>query len=238
MEENKFIAYKNRNFMKSIAAREVRILSEYKRFMQMLKQGQIENTIMFFGSARAKKNGKLSKYYKAAERLSKKLTSWTVNEHPIEKRFIIATGGGPGIMEAASRGARNANGKCLSLAVQINGEPMNEYIFPELTMKFHYFFTRKFAMIYPCKAIIAMPGGFGTLDEIFEVLTLRQTQKMTKPIIIILYGSEYWYEVINFEKLIELGTISEKDLKLFHVSNTVEDAYEHLIKNLSLFVNR
>jgi uncharacterized protein (TIGR00730 family) len=153
-----------------------------------------------------------------------------------ERRFVVCTGGGPGIMEAANRGASEAKGLNVGLTISI---PVEEFINPhvtrELSFHFHYFFMRKFWFAYLAKAVIVFPGGFGTLDELFELLTLLQTHKMRKHLPVVLFGTKYWNEVINFDSLIRYGTISSEDVMLLHRTDSVDDAYEFLVGELSKY---
>jgi hypothetical protein len=177
---------------------------------------------------------RMSRYYHEAVELSKKITTWA-NHRPTGSRyFVVCSGGGPGIMEAANRGASEAGGKSSGLCISLPHEQLcNQYITPSLGFEFHYFFMRKYWFVYLAKALVMFPGGFGTLDEMFEVLTLVQTQKVTKPLAIILYGSEYWKHVINFKSMIEWGTISAEDLNLFHICDTPDEAFNTLVDHLN-----
>src|SRR5208337_4722410 len=171
----------------------------------------------------------MARYYEDARRLAYLLTSWSQTLHSRRHRFVVTTGGGPGIMEAANRGAREAGGKTIGLNINLPAEQMpNPYITPELNFEFHYFFMRKLWFAYMAKALVVFPGGFGTFDEMFELLTLAQTEKLAKRISIVVYGKDYWDRVINFQALVDSGTISPKDLELFHWANTPEEAFEVL----------
>ncbi|MFP4368571.1 MAG: LOG family protein [Candidatus Kapaibacterium sp.] len=165
--------------------------------------------------------------------MSEMLAKWSM-KLPKDKRFYICSGGGPGMMEAANRGAQRAKSPTIGLNISLPFEQApNSYITPDLNFEFHYFFMRKFWFVYLCKAIVAMPGGFGTLDEIMELLTLIQTQKITRPIPIILYNSQFWKKLINFEFLVDMGMIAKADLDLFVFADTPEEAYEYLKKKLT-----
>jgi len=181
----------------------------------------------------------LSRYYNDAVELAKRLTSWSKSLDS-NSRFIVCSGGGLGMMEAANRGAREAGGKSIGLNISIPMEQYpNQYISPELNFEFHYFFMRKFWFIYPAKGLIIFPGGFGTLDELFEVLTLLQTKKLTKRLPIIIYGSEYWNKIIDFEAMVKYGTISKKALDLFKFCDTVDEAFTCLTEELTkLYLNQ
>jgi hypothetical protein len=239
-------AYKNLDFLNSKDARTVRILSEYLYPKAQFEEEKVTNTIVIFGSARApspeelsskegrSKNLKLAEYYDATRTLSKRLTEWSKNLNQEDQKYVICSGGGPGIMVAANRGANEAEGKNIALRISLPFENMpNPYVSPELDFEFHYFFTRKFWFSYLSKALVIMPGGFGTLDEFFEILTLIQTGKIKKNLPIVLFGKEYWNKLINFETLVEYGTIDRKDLDLFFLTSSVDDAFEHVTSSLN-----
>ncbi len=176
----------------------------------------------------------MARYYEDAALLSEKLTRWSLGIKDAKKRFYICSGGGPGIMEAANRGAHNAGGPSIGLNISIpfEQEP-NPYMTPELSFEFHYFFIRKFWFFYLGKALVVFPGGFGTMDELFELLTIVQTHKSKKYMPIILYGTKYWNELINFNAMIKWGTISEQDMKLFRFFDDVDAAFEFLKDELT-----
>ncbi len=175
----------------------------------------------------------LSKYYEDARELSKRMTLWSKSLNS-SYRFVVCSGGGPGMMEAANKGALEAKGKSIGLNISIPMEQFpNQYITPELNFDFHYFFMRKFWFVYLAKALVIFPGGFGTLDELFEVLTLIQTEKVKKHLSIIIYGSEYWNEVINFDALVKYGTISKADLDLIKFCDSVDEAFNYLKDELT-----
>ena len=176
----------------------------------------------------------MARYYDDAVVLARKLTEWSRNLEKGQRRFIISTGGGGGIMEAANRGAKEARGLSVGLNISLpfEQEP-NPYITPDLSFDFHYFFMRKFWFVYLAKGLIVFPGGFGTCDELFEVLTLIQTRKTRKPMPVVVYGSDYWNEIINFDALVKRGTIDAKDLKLIHFSDDPQEAFTYLSKELS-----
>ena len=174
-----------------------------------------------------------SRYYEEARELSRRLTQWNNDRAASEIKYIVTSGGGPGIMEAANRGAYDAGGRSVGLGISLPFEPgVNKYTTPELAFEFHYFFTRKYWFLYLCEGLIIFPGGFGTMDELFETLTLIQTQKITKKLPIVLYGTDYWDQVINIDAMVEFGTISAKDLDLIHRSNSVDDAFDYLTREL------
>ena len=182
----------------------------------------------------AKRMQHMARYYQDAVDLSRRLTEWSRATRRPSERFFICSGGGPGIMEAANRGAANAGGRSIGLNIALPFEQMpNEYQSPELAFEFHYFFMRKFWFAYLAKALVIFPGGFGTMDEMFELLTIVQTEKTTKYMPIILYGSEYWKEVINFEALVRWGTIDADDLSLFRFCDTVDETFSYLQSELS-----
>jgi len=250
-------AYLNFDFLKSRGGRALRILAEYIEPETRFEQHKISDTIVFFGSARiqsrkvaeeartaAQKHGgdvahadrmvDMSRYYEEARDLSARLTEWSKGLKGRGKRFVICTGGGPGIMEAANRGAADAKGDNVGLNISLPFEQHeNPYITRELTFDFHYFFMRKFWFSYLAKAVVVFPGGYGTMDELFELLTLISTQKMSKPMPVLLYGSAYWDEVLNLDAMVKYGTISPSDLELFHCVDCVEDAYDFITAKLT-----
>lgn len=230
------LAYKNEAFMESRDARPLRILSEYLYPLSRFRDEKIRDTIVFFGSSRITEDGPLSRYYQEARELARRLTAWSLSLQNTTRRFVVCTGGGPGIMEAANRGAREAGGKTIGLNIGLPMEQWpNPYISPELSFEFHYFFMRKFWFAYLAKALVIFPGGFGTLDELFEMLTLAQTQKLEKKIIIVLYGSDYWKEIINFDALVRYGTISPEDLSLFEYADDPVTAFTILKEGLTKY---
>lgn len=250
-------AYKNLDFIQSRAGRPLRILSEFLEPEERLERHSISDTIVFFGSARirsrevaeqaldsAQKHGgdiqraqqtlEMSRYYEEARDLSRRLTEWSKGLKGRSKRFVICTGGGPGIMEAANRGANDAKGHNVGLNISLPFEQHeNPYISRELTFEFHYFFMRKFWFAYPAKAVVIFPGGYGTLDEFFELMTLISTKKMGKPMPVVLYGTQYWDEIMNLDAMVKYGTISPSDLELFHRTDSVDDALQFITDKLS-----
>jgi uncharacterized protein (TIGR00730 family) len=232
-QHNRLVAYKNDAFIDSPAARSLRILSEYLEPLDHFRREQIRDTIVFFGSARITEDGPMGNYYRDARELARRLTEWSDNVTHSTSRFVICTGGGPGIMEAANRGASDAKGKTVGLNIGLPFEQLpNPYITPELSFEFHYFFMRKFWFAYLAKAMVVFPGGYGSLDELMEILTLVQTKKLNKKIIIVLYGSQFWKEVINFDALVRHGTISPDDLNLFEFADDVDTAQRILQEGL------
>src|SRR5215469_3484017 len=230
------VAYLNETFLESSDARGLRILSEYLEPLSHFRDEKIQDTIVFFGSARITEEGPLTKYYDDARTLARLITEWSKHIESPFRRFVICSGGGPGIMEAANRGAQDAGGKTIGLNIGLPFEQQpNPFITPELSFEFHYFFMRKFWFAYLAKALVIFPGGFGTLDELFELLTLVQTRKLAKKITIVLYGSEYWKEIINFEALLKYGMISPEDLELFHYADDPQSAFEILKVALMMY---
>lgn len=235
-------AYKNLDFLNSRDARTLRILSEYLEPLSRLNRLKVNNTVLFLGSTQAgpeEKGSPLARYYWEAEELSNKLAKWAIKLKPNGKNFVICTGGGPGIMEAANRGAARAGGKSIgmNISLPIMEQKLNPYVSPELGFIFHYFFMRKFWLLYMAKAVVAFPGGYGTLDEVFEILTLVQTHKIHKKhVSILLYGEEYWKKIVNFDSLVEHGTIFPEELKLFSYSSDPDDAFRFLKEKLTKFL--
>lgn len=228
------LAYKNSEFIESSDARPLRILSEYLEPLNHFRNERIRDTIVFFGSARIKDTGPIGRYYREARELARLITEWSNGLANSSRRFVITTGGGPGIMEAANRGAMDAGGKTVGLNIRLPNEQLpNPYITPALCFDFHYFFMRKFWFAYLAKALVVFPGGFGTLDELMELLTLAQTQKLEKKIVILLYGSDFWKEILNFEALVRHGVISEKDLELFEFADDPPSALRQLQDGLT-----
>jgi uncharacterized protein (TIGR00730 family) len=228
------LAYKNEEFLKSPDSRVIRIISEYLEPLSHFRRQRIQDTIVFFGSARIHEDGPLGQYYTDARTLAAMLTTWVKTFRDRTYRLVVCSGGGPGIMEAANRGAADARGKNIGLNIGLPFEQLpNPFITRELNFEFHYFFMRKFWFAYLSKALIVFPGGFGTMDELFEILTLVQTKKLAKKITIILYGTAFWKEIINFDALVKYGTISAADLELFHFADTPEAAMEILQSSLA-----
>ncbi len=249
-------AYLNQEFLASSEARSLRILSEYLEPRSRFERYGIDDTIVFMGSARTPsreqaerelqaaeaQGGDLeharcrlanARYYEDARELAHRLTRWSMGLSDAERRFVVCTGGGPGIMEAANRGACEADGPNIGLTISIPVEEFdNPYISPDLSFHFHYFFMRKFWFAYLAKAVIVFPGGFGTLDELFELLTLVQTHKIRKHLPIVMFGKDYWSRVVDFDALAEYGTIDPRDIELVHQTDSVDDAYAFLTNAL------
>src|SRR5467141_538369 len=262
------LAYQNKPFLNSPDGRILRLLSEYSEPLSRFRREQIQDTVVFFGSARihsrdnasnrltvARGNGPnlsaaqqaqnmkraeaaldMAQYYEDARRLAFLLTKWSSQIPARRHRFVVTTGGGPGIMEAANLGAHEAGGKTIGLNINLPFEQNpNSYITPALNFEFHYFFMRKFWFAYLAKALVIFPGGFGTLDELFEILTLAQTDKLAKKILVVIYGSEYWNRVINFQALADSGTISPQDMELFKMVDSPEEGFEYLRDGLTKY---
>lgn len=201
---------------------------ELKKIESKISKSKRPNKKDFELNIQARMKLEFSKYYEDCLNLSKLLTEWskTLNH---KNRFVVCSGGGPGIMEAANKGAYLAGGKSIGLNISLPHEQYpNPYITPELNFEFHYFFMRKLWFMHLAKALVVFPGGFGTMDELMEMLTLIQTKKVKKRIPIILYGSEYWKNIINFDALVQYCMISKEDLNIFHFSDTPREAFEFL----------
>src|ERR1700684_4691246 len=262
------LAYKNEPFLSSPDGRILRILAEYQEPLSRFRREQIQDTVVFFGSARfqrgdaarnnlttVEKNDaqipelqhenslkraraavEMARYYEDARRLAFLLTQWSIQIPARRRRFVVTTGGGPGIMEAANLGAHEAGGKTIGLNINLPFEQNpNSYITPALNFEFHYFFMRKFWFAYLAKALVIFPGGFGTIDELFEILTLAQTDKLAKKIVVVIYGSKYWHRIMNFEAMLDAGVISAADLELFKMSDSPEESFEFLKDGLTKY---
>jgi len=279
------LAYHNAPFLDSPDGRILRIMAEYEEPMARFRRERIQDTVVFFGSARframetasaelellantgstepapqeeqpargdelscketsslkltrAKAAVEMARFYEDARKLASMITEWAMTLGGHRHRFVICSGGGPGIMEAANRGAYEAGGKTIGLNIHLPYEQLpNPWITPALNFEFHYFFMRKYWFAYLAKALVVFPGGFGTLDEMFEILTLAQTQKLEEKITVVMYGSKYWNEVINLKVLAEKGAISPKDLELFQFADTPEAAFAILKASLMEHIN-
>lgn len=253
-------AYNNTKFLNSPPARALRILSEYMEPQSRFRTEKVKDTIVFYGSARLRSkrdaNRKLkelkafknpsparlkdaemelemSRYYEDTVELSSLLTKWSLKQEP-GYRFVVCSGGGPGIMEASNKGAKKAGGKSVGLNISLPFEQNpNQFITPALNFEFHYFFMRKFWFAYLAKALVIMPGGFGTLDELFEILTLMQTKKIKKKMPIVVYDKLFWDKILNFEEFAKRKLIDKEDLKLFYIAESVDDAFEYLKRELN-----
>jgi uncharacterized protein (TIGR00730 family) len=235
-EGHPLLAYRNDEFLDSPDARSLRILSEYLYPLSQFRHERIADTIVFFGSARTFEEGPNAGYYDDARELARRLTDWSNNLPNPARRFVVCSGGGPGIMEAANRGALDAGGKTIGLNIGLPFEQRpNPYITNELCFEFHYFFMRKFWFAYLAKALVVFPGGYGTLDELTEILTLVQTQKLLKKMVVLLYGSAFWKEILNFDALLKHGMIAEKDLELFSFVDDVDTAFQMLERGLTKY---
>ena len=220
------LAYRNREFLDSPDGRSLRIISEYLYPLSHFKRERIHDTVVFFGSARLMEMGPMGRYYNDARELARRLTAWSNSLENSQCRFVVCSGGGPGIMEAANRGARDAGGKTVGLNIGLPFEQRpNPFVTPELSFEFHYFFMRKFWFSYLAKGLVVFPGGFGTMDELMEILTLVQTQKLMKKMVVVLYGTTFWKEIINFDALARYGMISPEDLSLFDFADDVDTAF-------------
>jgi uncharacterized protein (TIGR00730 family) len=260
-------AYRDAEFMDSLAARPVRILTEYIDPLVRLRRESVGDTIVIFGSARimpperaqarlkrltsgrhkpspqhraavhqARALLEMSSYYHAARELSRRITEWslTFGEHP--RRFVVCSGGGPGIMEAANRGAAEAGGKTIGLSIELPREQAaNRYISPELNFQFHYFFMRKLWFAQLAKALIIFPGGFGTMDELFEMLTLMQTGKLGHRVLILIYGRSYWDKIVNWQEMVRAGAINQREHGLLQFADSVDEAFRHIRRGLEKF---
>jgi uncharacterized protein (TIGR00730 family) len=228
------VPYKDEEFLGSDDARPLRILAEYLGPLRRFRREHVHDTIVFFGSARLTASGPLGRYYEEARELARLLTVWSASLPSTAHHFVVCSGGGPGIMEAANRGAAEAGGRTIGLNISLPHEQRpNPYITPALSLEFHYFFMRKLWFAHLARALVAFPGGFGTLDELMEILTLAQTRKLERDIPVILYGPSYWKEVINFEALVRHGTISAEDLSLFQFADSPAEALVLLQAGLS-----
>ncbi len=210
------VAYRDERFLESDAARPLRILAEYLGPLEAFRRERVHDTVVFFGSARLSPDGPLGRYYDEARELARLVTAWSKGLPPGSHRYLVCTGGGGGVMEAANRGASEAGGRTIGLNIGLPHEQRpNPWITRELSFEFHYFFMRKLWFAHLARALVAFPGGFGTLDELMEVLTLQQTGKLMRRTRVMLYGSTYWKEIVDFEALARHGMIAREDLDLF-----------------------
>jgi uncharacterized protein (TIGR00730 family) len=229
------LSYHDPEFVDSEQARPLRILSEYLAPMRAFCEQRVHDTVVFFGSARVREDGPLGQYVDDARELARLVTQWSLSLPNNGHRLIVCSGGGPGIMEAANQGAAMAGGRSVGLNIGLPHEQRpNSFITPELSFEFHYFFMRKLWFAHLARAIVVFPGGFGTLDELFEILTLAQTQKLDRQIAVVLYGSGYWKEIINFEALVRHGVIDQADLRLFSFADDPRAALDLLKKQIPI----
>src|SRR4030088_2379513 len=260
------LVFQKNPFLNSLEGRILRLLSEYSEPLSRFRREQIQDTVVFFGSARIHSHERANKwltevrgaqvsaaeaaqdikraqaavdmarYYEDARRLARLLTEWSTQIPAKRHRFVVTTGGGPGIMEAANLGAHEAGGKTIGLNINLPFEQNpNSFITPSLNFEFHYFFMRKFWFAYLAKALVIFPGGFGTMDELFEILTLAQTDKLAKKILVEIYGSEYWNRIVNFQAFVDAGTVSPEDLELVQFVNSPEEGFEVLRDGLTQY---
>lgn len=234
-------AYRNEEFLGSQEARTIRLLAEYLEPESRFEKFNVEDTIVFFGSARTRADDpdpRRRANYAAAQELAGRMTQWSKSLAHSRHRFIVCSGGGPGIMEAANRGASAARGLSVGLGISLPMEQgLNEFVSRELAFEFHYFFMRKFWFVNRARALVVFPGGFGTFDELFELLTLLQTKKARKPRPVILFGRDFWEKAVGWETLIDWGMINREDLELFRIVDTVEEAFERLTTELTRIHN-
>jgi uncharacterized protein (TIGR00730 family) len=228
------LSYEDEDFLAGEDGRPLRILAEYLVPLHRFRRANIKDTIVFFGSARLRPDGPLARYHEEARELARLLTLWSKSLPSHEHRYVVCTGGGGGIMEAANRGASDAGGRTVGLNISLPHEQRpNRYITRELSFEFHYFFMRKLWFAHLARALVVFPGGFGTLDELMEILTLAQTRKLERPIPIVLYGSNYWREIINFDALVKHGMVDADDLNLFMQADAPAEALALLQSRLS-----
>jgi uncharacterized protein (TIGR00730 family) len=227
------LAYQDEAFLSSEDGRPLRILSEYLEPLQRFRNARVHDTIVFFGSARLTPDGPLGHFYQEARELARELTIWSKGLASHTHRYVVCSGGGGGIMEAANRGAADAGGRTIGLNISLPHEQRpNSYVTHGLSFDFHYFFMRKLWFAHLARALVVFPGGFGTLDELTEILTLAQTRKLEPPIPVILYGTSYWKEIINFDALVRHGMITAHDLELFHYADDPASALRLLQERL------
>ncbi len=208
------VAYEQHDFLRSDDARPLRILAEYLEPLQRFRRARVHDTIVFFGSARLAPDGPMRRYYDAARELARLVTTWSKGLENHAHRYVVCTGGGGGIMEAANRGAADAAGRSIGLNIVLPHEQRpNRYVSRGLAFQFHYFFMRKLWFAHLARALVVFPGGFGTLDELSEMLMLSQTRKLGRRIPILLYGSDFWHEVLDLDALVRHGMIDREDLE-------------------------
>src|SRR6185437_4659074 len=233
--ERPVLAYHDLDFLASDEARPLRIMAEYLQPLRAFREAHVSETVVFFGSARLREDGPNGRYVTEAAELARLVTEWSLSLPENGNRLVVCSGGGPGIMEAVNRGASLGGGRSVGLNIGLPHEQRpNPYITPELSFEFHYFFMRKLWFAHLARAMVAFPGGFGTLDELMEILTLAQTRKLERHIPIVLYGPSYWQEIVNFEALVRHGVIGAEDLKLFAFVDEPGAALERLQKGIVL----
>jgi uncharacterized protein (TIGR00730 family) len=229
------LAYHDEDFLASDEGRPLRIIAEYLQPLRAFREARVSETVVFFGSARLRADGPNGRYVNEATELARQVTEWSLSLPENGHRLVVCSGGGPGIMEAVNRGAALAGGRSVGLNIGLPHEQRpNPYITPELSFEFHYFFMRKLWFAHLARAIVVFPGGFGTFDELFEMLTLAQTRKLDRNLLILLYGSAFWKEVINFEALVRHGVIASEDLELFTFVDEPGEALALLQKGIRL----
>jgi uncharacterized protein (TIGR00730 family) len=227
------LAYRNEEFLESDEARPLRILAEYLEPLHAFRRQHVHDTVVFFGSARLTEDGPLGRYYAEARELARLVTAWSLGLESPGRRFLVCSGGGGGIMEAANRGAAEAGGRTIGLNIGLPHEQRpNPFITRELLFEFHYFFMRKLWFAHLARAFVAFPGGFGTLDELFEMLTLAQTHKLDRRILILLYGHDYWREIVDFPALVRHGVIAPEDMDLIRFVDSPAEAFDVLRQGL------
>ena len=229
------LSYEDPKFLESDDARPLRVIAEYLDPLRRFRKQRIHDTIVFFGSARLTAQGPLGRFYTDARELARRITAWSMSLPSHVHRYVICSGGGGGIMEAANRGASDAGGRTIGLNIKLPHEQRpNPYITRELGFTFRYFFMRKLWFAHLARGLVVFPGGFGTLDELMEILTLAQTDKLECKVPIILYGAEYWNEIINFQALVRHGMIAQEDLGLFRFADDPATAFSLLSSALEL----
>lgn len=233
------LAYRNERFLDSDDARPLRILAEYLQPLQAFRRQRVCGTVVFFGSARIAPDGPLGRYYAEARELARLVTLWSKELSSEICHCVVCTGGGGGIMEAANRGAADAGGMSIGLNIGLPHEQRpNAWITPALAFEFHYFFMRKLWFAHLARALVVFPGGFGTLDEMTEILTLMQTEKIARHIPVVIYGSSYWNEILDFEALARHGMIDRADLSLFRFADDPATALAQMKRGMEPATDR
>ncbi|HVW70296.1 MAG TPA: TIGR00730 family Rossman fold protein [Steroidobacteraceae bacterium] len=233
--ERPLLAYHDPDFVESDEARPLRIVAEYLQPLRAFRAAHVSETVVFFGSSRLRGDGPNGRYVTEATELARLVTEWSLSMPENGHRLVVCSGGGPGIMEAVNRGASLAGGRSVGLNIGLPHEQRpNPYITPELSFQFHYFFMRKLWFAHLARALVVFPGGFGTFDELFEMLTLAQTRKLDRNMLVLLYGSAFWQEAVNFPALLRHGVIGADDLNLFSFVDTPAEALERLKAGIAL----